>query len=121
MRAISWVMKFLGRQCIVMMVLTSAVGLFSGTTMAVSALLGGLLVVIPNTGLAIYLFSGKKTRSAQQMVKACYIGEALKIALIAVLLVLVLHYIDVTLAPLLIGFCGTYSVYFIGSWSKAEC
>lgn len=117
MRAIFWAMRFLGQQCVVMIMLTGVVGIFSGVTMAVSALLGGLLVVIPNIGLVIYLFSGKKTRVSLQTMKVFYIGEALKILLMVVLMVLMLRYVDVKLAPLLIGFCGTYSVYFLSTRS----
>jgi F0F1-type ATP synthase assembly protein I len=95
--------RFLQWQLLVAMSLTAIAWFLWGNDSALSVLFGGLLVVIPNIFLAIYLFI---------RANSIYVGEALKIILTGLLLVLLLHYFSIALAPLLLGLLGTYAVYF---------
>lgn len=95
--------RFLLLQLLVATILSAVVWFIWNGKASLSVLCGGLLVVIPNFVLAIYLFI---------RVNSIYVGEALKIMLTGLLLVLLLHFVDVALAPLLLGLLGTYSVYF---------
>ena len=106
-------MRFLTSQGIVTVGLTLMVRLLWDQAAAWSTCLGGLLVIIPNIFLIVYLSVRVDPRHPTQMVRACYIGEAIKIVLIASLLVLMLHFDNVALGPLLLGLIGTYAVYII--------
>jgi len=108
--------RFLCWQLVVAVSLSIIIAILWNPAAAISTLIGGLLVLIPNIFLAIIFFALTKSNSSKKMVRACYMGEALKIVLIAVLFVLVLHWYAVMLAPLLIGFCGTYAVYLMSAF-----
>lgn len=95
--------RFLMWQFIVTVFLTVVVGLLWGYQAARSTFFGGLLAVVPNIFLSLYLF---------WRANSIYVGELLKIILTGVLLVFLLHFFDIALAPLLIGLLGTYAVYF---------
>ena len=95
--------RFLQWQLLVAIGLTVITGFVWGYHFALSVLIGGLLVVVPNIVLVIYLL---------MRANSIYIGEALKIILTGLLLVLLLHYFTIALAPLLLGLLGTYTVYF---------
>lgn len=95
--------RFLQWQLQVAIGLTAITWIVWGHHFALSVLSGGLLVVVPNIVLAIYLLF---------RVNSVYVGEALKIILMGLLLVFLLHYFTIALAPLLLGLLGTYTVYF---------
>jgi F0F1-type ATP synthase assembly protein I len=99
--------RFLMCQFIVTVCLAIIVGLCWGYDAARATFFGGLLAVIPNIFLSMYL----SWRS-----NSIYVGEMLKIILTGLLLVLLLHFVTVGLAPLLIGLLGTYTVYFFSGF-----
>ena len=105
--------RFLLWQGIVTLGLTVIVRLLWDQTAAWSTFYGGLLAVIPNIFFVIYFLMRVDPRHPKQMATACYVGEALKISLTALLLVLLLHFYDAALAPLLIGLMGTYAAYIV--------
>lgn len=114
------VTRFLQWQFGIAACLSVAVGMLWNFSAATSTVLGSLLAIIPNIFFAMVFFAEKSATSSKKIVAAFYVGETLKIFLIAALLVLMLHVFDVKLAPLLLGFCGTYAVYFLmgASWSQ---
>lgn len=80
---------------------------FSSAIAALSAFLGGAACVIPNFFFARYLFSTTSARAAKKIIKAFFLGELVKLALSAVLIVLVLLFVPViSLVPLIVGFAG---------------
>lgn len=103
--------RFLLWQLIVTLCLTAAVFVLWNHIAAWSTLLGGLLAVVPNTILFFYLFLRTQHRDPMKITKDFYIGETVKIISTGLLLVIILHYYNVALAPLLIGLFGTYWVY----------
>lgn len=107
------VAKFLAYQLIVLLLIALVLSLTWNYSAAISALLGGLLVWIPNIFLAIFIFTRAAIRDPKKIVSAFYMGEMLKIVLICILFVLMLHWYEIALAPFLIGMAGTYLVYLI--------
>ena len=107
------VAKFLTQQFIVLLFVALFLGLMWNYQAGISALLGGLLVWIPNIFLAIFIFTRIFYRDPKKIVSAFYMGEMLKIVLICILFVLMLHWYEIALAPFLIGMAGTYLVYLI--------
>lgn len=59
--------------------------LSAGTIAAYSALLGGLICVVPNTFLALRMFAGSLTRDPRRALTATYVGAAGKLLLTAAL------------------------------------
>ncbi|ARU59603.1 MAG: F0F1 ATP synthase subunit I [Pseudomonadales bacterium] len=70
-------------QVIVVAVVSLAFG-FRGEVSFYSAVLGGCIFVIPNAYFAFKAFAHNGARAAQQIVKAFYTGEAVKLILTAV-------------------------------------
>lgn len=99
--------RFLMWQFVVTVCLTVMIGLLWGYYAARSTFAGGLLAVIPNIFLSVYLL---------WRANSIYVGEFLKIILTGILLILLLHCVSVALAPLLIGLLGTYAVYFFSGF-----
>jgi ATP synthase protein I len=79
---------------------------------AKSALLGGLVYIIPNAYFAIKLFQYQGARAAKQIVNGFYKGEALKIILSMLLFTLVFVFCKVTPLP----FFASYIVVLMTHW-----
>ncbi|MBA2710897.1 MAG: ATP synthase subunit I [Tatlockia sp.] len=86
--------------------------LFSGKKEGVSAMLGGLVAIVPSILFAKKMFRYQGARAAQQIVKNFYIGEALKIFSTAILFTLV--FVLYKVAPL--AFFTTYIVVLMSYW-----
>ena len=115
------VATFLAYQLIVLLLIALFLRLTWNHSAAISALLGGLLVWIPNIFLAIFIFTRVFIRDPKKIVNAFYMGEMLKIVLMCVLFVLMLHWYEVALGPFLIGMMITYLTYLfvgLGRWQK---
>ena len=69
--------------------------LLSSTTAGISALLGGLVSVLPNAYFAIKLFKYHGAMAAKQIVNSFYKGEALKMILSVVLFSLVFKFFKI--------------------------
>ena len=80
-------------EAILTIILTVIALLFSGTIAARSALLGGVVSIIPNICFASKLFRHQGAHSAKKIINGFYKGEALKIFLSVVLFTLVFKYI----------------------------
>nr|WP_019215647.1 ATP synthase subunit I [Legionella tunisiensis] len=79
----------MGAQLATSVVIALAFLLTFGTNEAISAILGGLVAVIPSALFAKKLFHHQGARAARQIVKSFYIGEALKILSSVILFTLV--------------------------------
>lgn len=94
-RANQWVaVSEFGRQPILLILLAQVVvagalagvlALWQGQVVAVSALLGGAIAVIPNAFLAARLMQPKAGTSAEAMLRAAWLGELGKLVLTALL------------------------------------
>jgi len=86
------VMRLIAVQFIILLVISLA-WLGSGRVSALSALLGGLIFLIPNAYFAHKTFAHQGARAARQIVGAFYRGEAGKLILAAVLFALVFRFV----------------------------
>ena len=86
--------------------------LLSSTTAAMSALLGGMVSIVPTAYFAIKLFRYQGARAARQIVNSFYKGEALKLILTIVLFALVFKFFNII--PLV--FFATYIVVQMMFW-----
>ncbi len=95
--------------------------MFSGTTMAFSALLGGLISALPNSYFALHAFRYQGARNAEKIVKSFIRGELGKIiitvALFALSFALIssLHEIALILGFIVAHFVGVVMSGFINS------
>jgi len=94
--------------------IASVFGLVSGY----SALLGGLICLIPNVYFAFRAFKYRGARAARHIVRSFYLGEAVKLGLTAGLFTLVFVGVK-PLAPLAL-FIGYLSVQLVG-WLVPLC
>jgi len=98
-----WVMALVGSVAIA----------FGGWPVARSALMGGLIGFVPNAYFACRFGIARRTRTAQQVVKAFYAGEATKLVITAALFLLVFQLPDVLYPPLFAGFMAVLAVYWL--------
>jgi ATP synthase protein I len=83
-----------------------------GAKVACSALLGGLVCVIPNACFGRMVFKHRGARAAKQIVGSFYKGEALKIVFTMILFALV--FINYSVVPL--AFFLTYIIVQFSHW-----
>lgn len=83
------VRRFLLIQLCALALLILAAAAYKGSVGALSALLGGLVNIIPSVYFAMKLFQYHGARAARKILKGFYQGEALKICLSAILFALV--------------------------------
>jgi ATP synthase protein I len=84
----------------------------AGREAAWSALLGGGIATLGSVAMVALVFAGAAT-NAQRIVAAFYAGEAVKLAVVVVLFVVVLSTVRVVPLAMLAGFAATYLVYWI--------
>lgn len=101
----------LGQAGVTVIAALAAWGL-GGRAAAVSALLGGGIATAGSVAMAALVFAGAAA-NAQRIVAAFYTGEAVKLAVVVVLFVVVLRTVRVVPLAMLAGFAATYLVYWI--------
>ena len=84
-----------------------------GEHAALSALIGGGIATVASLAMAGLVFGGRTAGSAQRALQAFYVGEAVKVALVIGLFVLVLKSVSVQPLALLTTFIATVLVYWI--------
>ena len=80
---------------------------------ALSALLGGGIATFGSLVMAALVFGGGKALDAQRALGMFYLGEAVKVALVIVLFVLVLKLVNVAPLAMFVAFAATFLVYWI--------
>jgi len=83
-----------------------------GKKSGISAMLGGIVAIVPSALFAKNMFRYQGARAARQIVKSFYFGEALKILSTAILFALV--FIVYKVAPL--AFFFTYIMVLMTYW-----
>lgn len=71
-----------------------------------SALLGGLAGVLPSFYFAKRFFATTSARAPKKIIKSFYLGEITKLLFSAVLVLLIILFIPVAIAPFITGFVG---------------
>ena len=84
----------------------------AGRGAAWSALLGGGIATAGSLAMVALVFAGAAA-AAPRIVAAFYTGEAVKLAVVVVLFVVVLRLVRVVPLAMLAGFAATYLVYWI--------
>jgi ATP synthase protein I len=87
-------------------------GLIAGPQAALSALLGGGISTTASLAMALLGFGGRTPLDPQRAVRAFFVGETAKIALMIVLFVLVLK----TMKVVPLAMLGTYVATFFVNW-----
>ncbi|MCW8445235.1 F0F1 ATP synthase subunit I [Fluoribacter gormanii] len=94
------------------LIIAALCALVYGTNAASSALLGGLVCIVPNAYFASKLFKYQGARSAKQIVNSFYKGEALKIVISIFLFTAVFLLFKIT--PL--AFFASYIMILMTHW-----
>ena len=105
------VKRLIASQLAVTFVLSLLFASMSGRA-AYSAMLGGLIAVIPNGVFAYRLFARKGAQVASKIVNALYRGEAIKLLITILLLMLVFRFIPVAA----LAFFTTYILALLVFW-----
>lgn len=84
-----------------------------GRAAALSALIGGGIATAGSLAMAGLVFGSAAQGGAQRAVSAFYVGEAVKLIVVAVLFVVVLKVMTVTPLAVFVGFAATFFVYWI--------
>ena len=85
----------------------------AGRLAAFSALLGGGIASVGSLAMAGLVFGGSAALSARHALSVFYVGEAVKLALVVVLFVAVLKWVQVAPLAMLAAFAATLLVYWI--------
>ncbi len=80
---------------------------------ALSALLGGGIATVGSLVMAGLVFGGGRAMNPQRVLGMFYLGEAVKVALVIVLFVLVLKWVNVAPLAMFVAFSATFLVYWI--------
>ena len=89
--------------------------LFAGTVEAYSALLGGLICVIPNAYMATRLLMKSGAGDSQVFLRAAFLGETVKLLLTGALFSVVFVYVKpLNVLILFVGFIAAISIQWIG-------
>lgn len=109
---VAGVKRLLKTQLITSVFISLVFFLFFGKNEGISAMLGGLVALVPSILFAKKMFRYQGARAARQIVKSFYTGEALKILSTAILFTLV--FVMYKIAPL--AFFFTYIVVLMNYW-----
>ncbi len=101
----------LGQAGVTVTVALAAWGLL-GDRAGLSALLGGGIATAGSLAMAGFGFTGAAA-GAPRIVGAFFLGEAVKLTLVAVLFALVLRWVKVAPLAMFAGFAATFPVYWI--------
>lgn len=87
-----------------------------GYQSALSAVIGGMICVLPNAYFAIKAFSHSGARAAKQIVHAFYLGEAIKIIMTAALFTLAYVALPVDIKTMLLTFICIQLMAWLAPW-----
>ena len=109
--------RAIGLQWAVVLALASLAGLWAGKTSAVSALLGGAAVAVPNVLLAVWL-TVRVRRFGVLSTAALLLGEFLKLGLTLAMLVLVVAKFRHAMVwpALIVGVIGALKAQWLALW-----
>ncbi len=91
-------------QVVFVVLLALSSGILFNLHIATSVLLGGLIFLLPNMLFTLLAFRFVGASQNKQVVSSFYLGEALKLSLVAILFVLTFASLDVEPLALLLGF-----------------
>lgn len=90
-----------------------------GRQAALSLVIGGLVNILPNVVFARYVFAKAGAQAARQIMANVYWGEAVKIVLTAVMMVVVLKWVTITPLAFFMGFIVAQCLFWsAGFWFR---
>jgi len=104
---------FMGAQVFSVLLLSLLLWVFKGGMAGYSAVLGGITVILPNFYFARRLFAQTGAQAMNKIVRAFYVGEAMKLALTIGLCFLIFKLIPVAMLPFFIAFIIAQAVVFL--------
>ena len=107
------VKRFLLLQGIVIFVISLALWRIVDVKAAYSALLGGLVCLLPTWYFAARYFRYSGARSAQKILSAFYRGEAIKLFLTVAFFALIFKYINIAAMPFFVTFIVVQSLVWV--------
>ena len=100
-------------QAAVTVTATLCAGALADRRAALSAFLGGGIATFGSLVMAGLVFGGAALANAQRVLGMFYLGEAVKVALVIVLFVMVLKWVNVAPLAMFLAFAATFLVYWI--------
>jgi len=110
------VYRWLAVQTIVVFCFSLILFVFQGINSAGSALLGGLVCVLPSTLFAMRLAKHFGAHAVKRFLRDFYIGEAIKLLLTAVLILLVLGFVETHIVAFFLGFIVAEFSFWLAPW-----
>jgi ATP synthase protein I len=106
-------LKLVGSQALFVLMITLIVFLGWDSTIAKSALVGGMIVVIPSLVFALYAFRFAGAQSVKMVTSSFYRGQSLKLLTTFVLFVIAFKFLDVVIEPLMLTFIITLMTHWL--------
>lgn len=107
------ILRLISAQAAVLLAATALAGALGGPPAALSAALGGTACLLPQAWFAWRVLAAAAGGDAGRMLRAMYRGEAVKLALIAALLVVIFRaWPAVPPVPLILGFIAVQTVHW---------
>jgi len=103
--------RILGVQMVVALVF-AALFLFDSLNASGSALIGGLICVIPNGLFVIYAHRYGGAQAARQIVNSFYVGESIKLMSTALMFALTFIFVPVLVLPLMLTYIACLMAFF---------
>ena len=107
-------------QTVIILLIALIAAIKSGEKAALSALLGGLIAVIPHALFAVIYFRSSGARAAKQIVTDFYKGEAVKIFLSVGLFALVFVTYSIAPGAFFLTYITVQLTYWLTPWFMVE-
>lgn len=95
------------------LVIAAALALFADQRAAFAAVVGGVIGVVPNCYLAGRMLRRRRSATAEETLRAIYIGEFLKIAFTIALFVIAIKLLNVSFGIVLATYVATVAVNWV--------
>lgn len=103
----------LGAQALGVLLMVALSLLLKEPGSSLSVLFGGIVAIVPNLVFSLGIGVRDDRRSARQVTRLLYGGEMLKLVLTAALFALAFHVPGIQLIPLMVGFVGALTVFWV--------
>lgn len=105
--------KIVAVQLLITLLAVAACFALANVSAAYSAAVGGGISVIVTASFAVQVFAGSANISAAKITRRFYVGEAIKIALTAVLFFIAITGLQVSFLPLFLTYAATLLAYWL--------
>jgi ATP synthase protein I len=114
-RALNQVTRIVLVQCLVMGGISFLLGYSYHTLAAYSALVGGVISIVPNAVFGLILCWYNGARYTEQIMTAFYMGEAAKWFMVIGLFIVTFVWLPLTPVAVLVGFVGAQVIFWLAS------